>query len=266
MYERQLQTRSPIINIMAKAAFSSAKRLIRDFNELGFLQVSKKGPSDFVSTADKRSEQIIFNELKKARPDFAFLMEESGEIPAEKGEHRWIVDPLDGTTNFLHGVPHFCISIALEKNGVITSGVIYDPIKDEIFWAEKGLGAHMNNQRLRVSSRRNMTEALLATGIPFCGHGNKDIFVKEMEMIPTKVAGIRRMGSASLDLAYVAAGRYDAYWERYIHPWDTAAGIILVQEAGGFLMSLTSEKKLHLSSGILAGNESIFKEMKNLLK
>jgi len=266
MYERQFQTRSPIINTMAKAAFSSAKKLIRDFNELGFLQVSKKGPGDFVSAADKRSEKIIFTELKKARPDFGFLMEESGEIKAEKGDSRWIIDPLDGTTNFLHGIPHFCISIALETKGIITSGIVYDPIKDELFWAEKGLGAHMNTQRLRVSSRKNMNESLVATGIPFCGHGAHDVFFKEMKEVSPKVAGIRRMGAAALDLAYVAAGRYEAYWEKDIHPWDISAGLILVQEAGGFLMSLTGEKKLHLSNGILAGNDAIFKEMKNILK
>ncbi len=266
MYERQLQTRSPAVNVMAKAAFAAAKKLIRDFNELSHLQVSKKGPGDFVSAADKRSEKIIFDELQRARPGFGFLMEESGEIKGKDSNARWIIDPLDGTTNFLHNIPHFCISIALEKDGEITAGVVYDPIKDEIFWAEKGLGAYMNNQRLRVSSRKNLDESLIATGIPFCGNGDQETFSKELNLIAPKVAGIRRMGAAALDLSYVAAGRYEAYWERGILSWDVAAGLIIVQEAGGFIKSLTKEKKVHLSPDLLVGNDAIFQEIQKLLK
>ncbi len=267
MYQRQFTTRSATINVMTKAVMVAANRLVRDFNEVAHLQVSQKGPGDFVTAADKRSEKILYTELKKARPKYGFLMEESGEVDMEDAEGRWIIDPLDGTTNFIHGIPHFCLSVALEKNGEIIAGTVYDPIKDEMFWAEKGLGAYVNDQRLRVSARRDLESVLLSTGIPFKGCGDIEIMMQDLKMLAPQVAGIRRFGAAALDLAYVAAGRYDGYWERDVQSWDVAAGVLLVKEAGGFVSSADpkDQNPVHLADGIIAGNDTVFRHLRKTL-
>ena len=234
--------RSAIINCMVKAAEKASKRLIRDFGEVEQLQVSLKGPADFVSTADRNAERTIREELLFARPGYGLLMEESDEVIGD-GYNRFIVDPLDGTTNFLHGIPHFAISIALERtseNGQkdLVSGIVYNPISDELFWAERGVGAYLNDKRLRVSARRELKASLVATGMPFLGHGNSDDYLPIVERLMPQVAGIRRFGSAALDLAFVAAGRYEGFFEFGLQPWDIAAGIVLVREAGGFVSDL----------------------------
>jgi myo-inositol-1(or 4)-monophosphatase len=232
---------SPHLTVMANAAQKASKRLLRDFAEVEQLQVSIKGPSDFVSQADLRAEQTLREELNKARPGYAFLMEESGESGSPNWAWRWVVDPLDGTTNFLHGIPHWCISIALERRlpdgtSEINAGLIYAPTSDEMFWAEKGTGAFVNERRLRVSARREMSESVFATGIPFgaVSQPRRHAFSRTLAAIMPQVAGIRRFGSAALDLAWVAAGRYEGYWELGIKPWDIAAGMLIVREAGGY--------------------------------
>ncbi|MBV8914290.1 MAG: inositol monophosphatase [Acetobacteraceae bacterium] len=233
---------SPHMTVMQNAAQRAARRLLRDFAEVEQLQVSVKGPSDFVSHADLRAEQTIREELTKARPGYAFLMEESGSSGRADWSFRWVVDPLDGTTNFLHGVPHWCISIALEGRradgtGEIVAGMIYNPAVDEMFWAERGAGAFVNERRLRVASRRDIKDALFATGIPFAAvpAHRRLAFARTLGTLMPQVAGIRRFGAAALDLAWVAAGRYDGYWELGLKPWDMAAGALIVREAGGFV-------------------------------
>ncbi|MBV9251038.1 MAG: inositol monophosphatase [Acetobacteraceae bacterium] len=229
------------MTVMANAAHKAARRLLRDFNEVEQLQVSVKGPSDFVSQADIRAEQTLKEELSKARPGYAFLMEESGSSGSEKWAWRWVIDPLDGTTNFLHGMPHWAISIALERRlpdggSELAAGLIYAPPVDEMFWAEKGAGAFVNERRLRVSARREMSQAVFATGIPFgaVSARRRHAFSRTLAGLMPHVAGIRRFGAAALDLAWVAAGRYDGYWELGLKPWDLAAGLLLVREAGGY--------------------------------
>ena len=259
--------RSALINVMVSAAFKAARGLNRDFGEVENLQVSRKGPADFVSTADLRAEKILFEELSKARPEFGFLMEERGS-KASTGDTqaRWIVDPLDGTTNFLHGLGHFAISIAVEERGRIVAGVIYDPIKNELFWAERGRGAYLNDQRLRVAARRRLDVALLATGIPFKGRGGQDIFEAELSHFMGQVAGIRRFGSAALDLAYVAAGRFDGFWERNLAPWDIATGVLMVQEAGGFVTDVGGGPIDIAKGRVLAANDRLHARMLRVLK
>ena len=252
-----MAVRSPLINVMVGAVQKAARKLARDFGEIENLQVSKKGPADFVSTADRRSEQILREELQKARPRFGMFMEETGETQGEDDSNRWIVDPLDGTTNFLHGLPHFAISVALERDREPYAGVIYDPIKDELFWAEKGAGAHLNSRRLRVSNRENLTECLFATGIPFKGLPYHDVFEPQLTAVSSVSAGVRRMGAAALDLAYVAAGRYDGYWENGLNYWDIAAGIILVREAGGFVTTMDGKRRYTAGAGLIATNERL---------
>ncbi|NBC31572.1 MAG: inositol monophosphatase [Alphaproteobacteria bacterium] len=246
--------RSALINVMVRSAQKAGRLLVRDFGEVEQLQVSRKGPADFVSTADHKAEQALKAELRKARPQFGFLMEESGASGSETAEARWIVDPLDGTTNFLHGIPHFALSIGLEQGGELVAGVVYNPITDELFWGEKGQGAFFNDRRLRVSGRRNLAEALVATGVPFLGHGDPEGFKAELAALMPRIAGIRRFGAASLDLAYVAAGRFDAFWERDLSPWDVAAGIVLVREAGGFVSEIGGGHAPMMSGSILAAN------------
>jgi myo-inositol-1(or 4)-monophosphatase len=260
-----MPTRSAVINVMVRAADKAARGLKRGFGEVEQLQVSVKGPADFVSQADIRAERIIRDELKRARPGFGFLMEESGEIAGEDPHHRWVVDPLDGTTNFLHGIPHFAISIALESKGEVTAGVILDPIKDELFWAEKGGGAYLNDRRLRVSARKQIAHALLATGIPFSEHGDHDRFLAELRRVMPAVSGVRRLGAAALDLAYVAAGRYDGFWERGLSPWDFAAGIVLVREAGGFVSEIDGAPVRSDSHSLLACNAALGNAVRDLL-
>lgn len=265
-----MAVRSATINVMTRAADKAARRLKRDFGEVENLQVSRKGPADFVSSADVRAEQTLRAELGRARPDYAFLMEESGHsaapAPGPGPARRWIVDPLDGTTNFLHGLPHFAISIALEERGEIIAGVVYDPIKEEMFWAEKGAGAYLNDRRLRVSGRSALEAALIGTGAPFKGHGDAPRFLAEMNAVIGATAGIRRWGSAALDLAYVAAGRFDAFWERQLSTWDTAAGIVLVREAGGYITEADGKPIRLDSPSILAANDTLHMAVVRLLR
>lgn len=261
-----MTTRSPLINVMAGAAHKAARKLVRDFGEVEHLQVSQKGPADFVSEADRRAEEVLRFELARVRPGFGFLLEEAGEIKGEPGAPRWIVDPLDGTTNFLHGIPHFAVSIGLEENGELVAGVIYDPLRDEMFWAEKNAGAYVNRQRIRVSARAKLNEAVLATGIPFAGRGGKAEFLAAMEPIMERTAGVRRFGSAALDLAYVAAGRFDAFWELGLSPWDVAAGIVIVREAGGFVTDLADGGDMLNGGSILAANDRLHGPVGKLLR
>ncbi len=252
---------SPHMTVMQNAAQKAARRLLRDFNEVENLQVSVKGPSDFVSQADLRAEATVREELAKARPGYAFLMEESGRSGSDNWAWRWVVDPLDGTTNFLHGVPHWCISIALERrlddgSGEIAAGMIYNPVVDEMFWAERGSGAFLNEKRLRVSARREIKDALFATGIPFAAvsAGRRLAFARTLGVLMPQVAGIRRFGAAALDLAWVAAGRYDGYWELGLKPWDMAAGLLIVREAGGFVTDAAGKESTMQET---AGNDVV---------
>ncbi len=250
-----------------RAAEKAARSLVRDFGEVEQLQVSQKGPGDFVSAADRRAEEIIFEELKKGRPDYSVLMEESGAIEGADKTKRWIVDPLDGTTNFLHGIPHWCISIALEVNGELIAGLIHDPIKDEIFTAERNGGAFMRRKRLRVSGRRDLMQATIATGAPRRSVESRTKFIKEYSAVLNVAPGLRRFGAAALDLAYVAAGRYEAFWERDLKAWDIAAGLLIVREAGGFAGDIDSDKASPLDTGsVVASNEGLFQELKKVLK
>ncbi|EGO95319.1 MULTISPECIES: inositol monophosphatase family protein [unclassified Acidiphilium] len=262
--------RSAHMTIMVAAAQKAARRLVRDFNEVEHLQVSVKGPSDFVSQADMRAEQTIREELERARPGYAFLMEESGAHGSENWAWRWIVDPLDGTTNFLHAIPNWAISIALEKRlpeggSEIVAGMVMAPALDELFWAEKGAGAYLNDRRLRVSSRRDWSSALFATGIPFARTAprNRLAFARVLGALMPETAGVRRMGSASLDLAWTAAGRYDGYWELGTHLWDIAAGALMVREAGGYATAPDGGDAL--SGDIVAGNPHIHPRLRELV-
>lgn len=246
--------RSALLNVMVGAAHKAARGLVRDFGEVEQLQVSRKGPADFVSKADHRAERIIAAELSRARPAYGLLMEETGAVAGTDTSNRWIVDPLDGTTNFLHGIPHFAISIALERDGEPYAGVVYAPVADELYTAERGTGAFLNGRRMRVSGRTRIEDALFATGIPFKGLADHALFLRQLAAVMGEVAGIRRFGSAALDLAYVAAGRYDGFWENGLHPWDIAAGIVLVREAGGFVSDLDGGRRMFTGGGILACN------------
>jgi myo-inositol-1(or 4)-monophosphatase len=247
------------MTVMQAAAQKAAKRLLRDFNEVENLQVSVKGPGDFVSQADLRAEQSLREDLEKARPGYALLMEESGATGSDKWAWRWVVDPLDGTTNFLHGIPHWAISIALERRlpdgeAEVAAGLVYSPVNNEMFWAEKGVGAYLNDKRLRVSARRELKDAVFATGIPFAATSGAHRlgFARTLSTLMPQLAGIRRFGSAALDLAWTAAGRYDGYWEIGIHPWDIAAGMLIVREAGGY--ATNAEGKDVLSPIVVAAN------------
>jgi len=254
---------------MARAAERAARSLKRDFGEVEQLQVSRKGPGDFVSAADHRAESTLREELHKARPTFGLLLEESGEIKGSDPSHRWIVDPLDGTTNFLHGIPHFSISIGLERDGDVVAGVVFDPIKDELFWAEKGIGAYLNDRRLRVSSRRRLDESLLATGITArrgAEDGDRAAFVAQVDAALAAVAGVRRFGSAALDLAYVAAGRYEGFWEDHLSPWDIAAGIVLVREAGGYVSEIEGGDRMLVTGSTLAANAYMHAPIGDMLR
>jgi myo-inositol-1(or 4)-monophosphatase len=258
--------RSPNINVMANAALKAARGLLRDFGEVEQLQVSVKGPGEFVSTADLRAERTLKAELGRARPGYGQLFEESGAAEGSDPHHRWIVDPLDGTTNFLHGIPHFAISIALERDGEVVAGVVYEPTRDEMFWAEKGAGAYLNDRRLRVSGRRRMDEALIATGIPFRGRGDHPTYLATLARVMAATSGVRRLGAAALDLAYVAAGRFDGYWEFGLFPWDIAAGLLLVREAGGFVSDLAGGQTMLTSGDILAASAALHLPLAGLLK
>ncbi|MCL6251201.1 inositol monophosphatase [Altererythrobacter sp. KTW20L] len=263
---------SGLIRVMEKAARKAGGRLRRDFGEVEHLQVSRKGPSDFVSRADQAAERTIYDELLAARPDWGFLMEEGGEIAGDPTKPRWVIDPLDGTSNFLHGIPHFAISIAAQEPkldgsgwGEVTAGVVYQPITDQTFWAEKSRGAWLHDARLRVSGRRHLDEALIATGMPYQGHGNFAEWVKVYAALGPQIAGIRRFGAASLDLAWVAAGRFDGFWESDLAPWDTAAGCLLVREAGGFVTDYRGRSLPICDKQIIAGNDPLHSRMHKIM-
>ena len=249
-----MSRRSPLITVMVNAAYKAKRDLIRDFGEVENLQVSRKGPADFVSAADHRAEETIVAELRRARPRFGFLLEEGGAIEGDDSSNRWIVDPLDGTTNFLHGLPHFSISIGLERDGKPHAGVIYDPIRDETFWAENGAGAFLNNQRLRVSARRELPQALLATGLPFSARERCPDHAAIAHRLAGETSGVRRTGSAALDLAYVAAGRLDGFWAYALAPWDLTAGMAIVREAGGIVTEIAGGTDPVASGDVLASN------------
>jgi myo-inositol-1(or 4)-monophosphatase len=260
-----MPSHSALITVMEKAARKAAPRLRRDFNEVEQLQVSRKGPSDFVSNADHAAEKTIMEVLRQARPDFGFLVEEGGEVAGQEGRPRWIVDPLDGTTNFLHGIPHFAISIAVEDKGEIIAGLIYQPLTDETFWAERNSGAWLHDRRLRVSARRDLADCVIATGIPFQGHGDFEQHAAIMEAVSPQIAGIRRFGSAALDLAWVAAGRYDGYWEADLHPWDWSAGMLMVREAGGFVTDFRGGERMLERREVVAANGDIHSKLHKLV-
>ena len=254
------------LNIMIKAARKAGRSLVRDFREVENLQVSVKGPGDFVSKADVAAEEIIREELMDARPNYGWLGEESDGVAGKDPTRRWIVDPLDGTTNFLHGMPHWAVSIALEHKGEIVAAVVFDPAKDEMFVAEKGQGALMNDMRLRVSDRRKMIEAIFATGLPFGGRGDLPETLQDLARIMPMVAGVRRWGAASLDLAYVAAGRYDGYWERRLNAWDIAAGLLLVREAGGLVDGLAQESNPLDTGDLIVANSEIYSSFTSVIR
>lgn len=254
------------VNVMIKAARKAGRGLLRDFGEVENLQVSMKGPGDFVSRADLKAEEILRAELTEARPNYGWVAEESAAVAGADPTRRWIVDPLDGTTNFLHGLPHWAVSIGLEHKGEIVAAVVHDPVKDEIFVAEKGAGAWMNDRRLRVSGRREMIETVFATGVPFGGSRDLPRTLREVAALTPATAGIRSWGTASLDLAYVAAGRFDGYWERGLKPWDVAAGLLLVREAGGFVATIEDGGNPVEDGSIVAGNANVFEALRTALR
>jgi myo-inositol-1(or 4)-monophosphatase len=259
---------SPALNVMMAAARKAGKPLIRDLGELENLQVSMKGPADFVTSADKRTEKILIEELSRARPGYGFLAEEGGAVEGKDKTHRFIIDPIDGTTNFLHGIPHFAISIALEREGQIVSALVYNPATDDMYVAEKGHGTFLNSKRLRVAARKTLNTALLATGLPFHGHAEErhTRMRAELDAVMPLTAGVRRFGAASLDLAYVAAGRFDAFWERGLSPWDVAAGILLVREAQGVVTDLDGGNDMLNGGSILAANDPLHPVVLKMIK
>ena len=258
--------KSPIMNVMEAAARKASRGLIRDFGEVEQLQVSRKGPADFVTAADLRVEKILREELGKGRPGFGFVMEESGGDFASGKSDIWVVDPIDGTTNFLHGIPHFAVSIAHWREGKIVSGLIYQPIGDELYWAEQGMGAYHNNRRLRVSVRQSLGDALIATGLPFKGKPKHDRYLETLAAVTPEVAGIRRFGAAALDLAWVAAGRFDGFWEYGLSSWDIAAGILLVREAGGAITDIDGGEDMLTKGTVLAATPALHKPLSRLIR
>jgi myo-inositol-1(or 4)-monophosphatase len=258
--------KSALLNVMVGAARKAARSLKRDFGEVENLQVSMKGPANFVTAADRRAEETLYAELSKARPGYGFVGEEGGKREGSDPTHTWIVDPLDGTTNFLHGIPQFAISIGLERSGSIVAGVIYNPVTDELFTAERGKGAFLNDKRMRVAARARLIDSVIACGLPHHGRGDLELGLKELGAVQDKVAGLRRFGAAALDMAYVAAGRLDGYWEQNVSPWDIAAGIILVREAGGYATDVDGGDAMFTKRSILVGNETVHRELQKLLK
>lgn len=258
--------RSPLITVMVQAVRKAGRALVRDFGEVENLQVSAKGPANFVTAADRKAEDTLFAELSRARPGFGFLMEERGRVEGSDPTNEWVIDPLDGTTNFLHGIPLFAISVALVRNGVPYAGVVFNPVTDELYVAEKGQGAYLNDRRLRVAGRRLLRESVVGCGLPHLGRGDHARFNRELSAVQTQVAGLRRTGAAAIDLAWVAAGRFDAFWERDLSPWDMAAGIILVREAGGYVSDLEGGDKSLEKGSVIAGNETIYRDLLPLVK
>ena len=261
-----MAVRSPIFIVMERAARKAARSLLHDFGEVENLQVSLKGPGDFVSSADLQAERILKAELKRARPSYGFLAEEGGAESGGDPRFRWLIDPLDGTTNFLHGIPHFCISLALECDGQITAGLVYDPMRDEMFYGEKGVGAFANDRRLRVSARRELANAVIGTGIPFRERGDHPRYLKLLEAVMGATAGVRRMGAAALDLCYVAAGRFDGFFEFGLNAWDMAAGIVIIREAGGFISEIEGGADPLKSGNILVTNDHLHGPLGRLLR
>ena len=257
---------SALLNVMIKAARRAGRSLKRDLGEIENLQVSLKGPANFVSLADRRAEEMLYEDLAKARPGYGFIGEEGGSRPGDDKTHTWIVDPLDGTTNFLHGIPQFAISIGLQREGTIIAGVIYNPANDELYTAERGKGAFLNDQRIRVAGRRKLNECVIACGLPHIGRGDHELSRAEMSEIQNRVAGLRRFGAASLDMAFVAAGRLDGYWERNLQPWDMAAGQIVVREAGGIVSGMAGDDDPLLTGHVICGNEFVHAELVKILK
>jgi myo-inositol-1(or 4)-monophosphatase len=256
---------SALMTMMLSAARKAGRSLARDFGEVEHLQVSLKGPSNFVTAADRRAEQILYDELSKARHGYGFLMEESGVVEGADKTHRWIIDPLDGTTNFLHSIPHFAISVALQRENELVAGLIYNPANGDLFTAEKGKGAFFNDRRLRVAARSRLDDCVIVTGVPHRGKDNHELYLEQLARVMKAVAGIRRSGAAALDLAWTAAGRYDGYWEESLHAWDLAAGLVILREAGGFASDIAGGKTMLESGGIIAGNETVHRALKNLL-
>ncbi|MEM1316866.1 MAG: inositol monophosphatase family protein [Pseudomonadota bacterium] len=256
--------RSALLNIMVTAVTKAGRSLTRDFGEVENLQISLKGPGDFVSAADIKAEKTLRDALNKARPGYSFLMEEGGAVDTGS-EHRWIIDPLDGTTNFLHGNPMFAVSLALESRGELVAGVIYNPITEELFTAEKGRGAFVNDRRMRVAARTAIDECLIASGIPALNKRGHGVFLWEERNIMTGVAGVRATGSAALNLAYVAAGRFDGYWEAGLAPWDVAAGMLMVREAGGYVSEPDPKASIYETGRIIAGNEAVHRHLREVL-
>ena len=257
---------SALINVMVKAARRAGRSLKHDLNEIEHLQVSLKGPANFVSLADKRAEEMLYTDLAKARPGYGFVGEEGGAREGTDKSHTWIVDPLDGTTNFLHGIPQFAISIALQREDTIIAGVVYNPANDELYIAERGKGAFLNDQRLRVAGRRKLDECVIACAMPHIGRGDLDLSRREMTAIQSKVAGLRRFGAAALDLAFVAAGRFDGFWERNLQSWDIAAGQIMVREAGGIVSGVDGKDDALTTGHVVCGNEFVHGELVRMLK
>ena len=257
---------SPLMTVMVDAVRKAARGLRRDFGEVENLQVSRKGPGDFVSAADRKAEEVLRDALMKARPGYGLVLEENGIIEGTDKSHTWHIDPLDGTSNFLHGVPHFAVSVGLEREGQIVAGAIFDPIKDELFVAERGKGAYLNNRRLRVSGRHDMADALVGYGTPYLGRGSHPRLLRELGAVMAVAGGTRRMGSAALDMAYVACGRLDAYWERDLQTYDFAAGVILVREAGGFVTSADGAAEPLAPRSVACGNEGLHRDLVAILK
>ena len=260
-----MRLNSPQMNIISRACMKASRSLIRDFGEIENLQVSSKGPGDFVSSADKRTEKIIIEELLKTHPDYGILTEESGVINKENKKNRWVIDPIDGTMNFLNGIPHFAISIGYEEENEIKCGVIFDPIKNEMFLAEKGNGAYLNNSRIRVSNKKNINDSILVTGGPKSSSKIKDEIFSEYVEISKKIPHIRKFGSAALDIAYVACGRFDGFWQRELSFWDIAAGIIILKEAGGLINFFGTDSNEPIKRNILASNSNIHDKFNDLV-
>jgi len=257
---------SALINVMVKAARRAGRSLKRDLGEIENLQVSLKGPANFVSAADRRAEEMLYEDLSKARPGYGFIGEEGGTREGSDKSHTWIVDPLDGTTNFLHGIPQFAISIGLQREDTVIAGVIYNPANDELYIAERGKGAFLNDTRLRVAGRKQLHDCVVACGLPHIGRGDHELSRREMAEMQNRVAGLRRFGAASLDMAFVAAGRLDGYWERNLKPWDIAAGIIMIREAGGTVSGIEGGDSALQTGNVVCGNELIHRELVKILK
>ena len=257
---------SALMNVMLAAARKAGRSLARDFGEVEQLQVSLKGPANFVSAADHRAEDILHAELTRARPGYGLLMEERGEIAGADRTHRFIVDPLDGTTNFLHAIPHFAVSIALERDGELVAGLIFNPVSHELFTAERGKGAFLNDRRIRVAARTELAASIIGTGIPHAGRPSHDVFLAELRAVMATSAGVRRLGAASLDLAWTAAGRLDGFWERNLRAWDLAAGVVIVREAGGYVTDAGGKDAVLDTGSVVAGNEAIQRHLLKLIK